>query len=200
MRSLTDICDQVTTSQSYILPDSQPLNFKQFLLEVIFCCTIPLSEVDSSLEQAKYDAGILKRVKNDKFVKFRLLPVVIADEEVHNEAKWLPGELAQVRVQNVNTNFAEKEKNSCSVRGKNSKPDARKKGGQQQQLPSDEVQFLKHLMPTANCPYQKIPGKPKSTFIKLEKGTNNSFQPNIKDGNCVPLVNMNNSFSKNIQI
>lgn len=119
MRSLTDSCDEVTMSQSYILPDSQPLNFKQFLLEVTSESGIVLQQkIVSSLEQAKYDAGILKRVKNDKFVKFRLLPVVIADEEVHNEAKCLPGELTQVRVDNVNANFVEKEKNSSSVRGK----------------------------------------------------------------------------------
>lgn len=207
-KKLADRDEEVMASQSFILPDSQALNFQHYLLEVTAQSGRVMQKMVSSLEQAKYEATILSRVKNDKFVKFNLRPVVIADEDVHHEVKRLLNELSHVRVdQNIASHDREQKTATPPTANKNNKGKKCTEKSSQigknswtQQFPNkseNDLQIVTELMPTIDAKIKAKTSKTIPRFIKLEKSDSNSFQPKIEDGKYIPLVNLGNNFHGN---
>lgn len=192
--------EEITFSQTCALPTTQPLNFKQYVMELTTESGRVMQKIVHSIEQANTEMTILSRCKADPFVKYRILPVVIASEELHEEIDRLLYELAYFRVDQETDSIVQQAKNESSKLGEASKTitDNEVEIIEEKKGPEEEISILTELMPTADAHVSSNRVfRPKMKFIKLDSNADGWFTPKTRDGKYRPLVNLNNSFSEN---
>lgn len=110
--------EEITFSETCALPPTQPLNFKQYVMEVTTKSGQLMQKMVHSVEQANAEMNILSRCKKDPC---RILPVVIASEELHEEIDRLLYELAYFKVDQEIVEGERPAKNESSKLGETSK-------------------------------------------------------------------------------